>query len=288
VFVRDGGTLTITNGSFAGSNGVTGGTGSPGTLALGGAAAGSSLFLMTGATTTFNATTSMTIAGTIADDSANSLPGGTYTAGSAAGAAILKTGAGTLTLSGANTYSGGTTVADGTIALSHVDGSKNVDAVGSGTITLAGGGILATINNSATINNYAVNSGTTGTISAAAGVTFFINGALGQTFVNDGSLVRFGDQYRHRRIRADRGVGHRQYRGRRRDAARRQWRIEHIDDPERGNTGRRWGDARHVDVRHARWERKSRRHCQPAERQRSRKSRRHGALEHQRAGGAVR
>lgn len=57
--------------------------------------------------------------------------------GLAGAASLLKTGAGTLTLSTANTFTGGTTVAGGTIALANDLATS--DALGSGTITLSGG-----------------------------------------------------------------------------------------------------------------------------------------------------
>ena len=49
--------------------------------------------------------------------------------------ALLKQGTGTWNLSGSNTYSGGTTLADGTLRLG------NASALGSGTLTLAGGAL---------------------------------------------------------------------------------------------------------------------------------------------------
>ena len=111
IFVRDGATLNIADGSFSGS-GVTAGTG-----VNNGAAAGTDLFLQSGSTTVFNPTGTFTIASSIADDSAASLPsGGSYTAGSGAGAAI-EIASGTVTLTGENTYTGGTTISGGTLAI---------------------------------------------------------------------------------------------------------------------------------------------------------------------------
>jgi autotransporter-associated beta strand protein len=129
VFVRQGATLKIADGSFSGSS-VTAGTG-----ANNGAAAGSSLFLMSGTTTTFNPTGTLTVGDTIADDSAASLPGGTYTAGSGAGAAIAITG-GTVVLTGANSFSGGTTLTAGTLTVG------NSSALGSGALAMAQGTTL--------------------------------------------------------------------------------------------------------------------------------------------------
>jgi autotransporter-associated beta strand protein len=99
------------------------------------------MFLMTGAATTFDIGTAETISDNIQDDSAASLPGGTYTAGSGTGAAITKQGAGTLILSGTNTYTGGTTVNAGTL---QVDGSIG-DATVNGGSTLSGTGTVANV-----------------------------------------------------------------------------------------------------------------------------------------------
>ena len=131
IFVRDGATLNIADGSFSGS-GVTAGTG-----VNNGAAAGTDLFLQSGSTTVFNPTGTFTIASSIADDSAASLPsGGSYTAGSGAGAAI-EIASGTVTLTGENTYTGGTTISGGTLAIGSggTSGSILGDVTDNGTLT---------------------------------------------------------------------------------------------------------------------------------------------------------
>ncbi|MFQ3456302.1 autotransporter-associated beta strand repeat-containing protein [Bradyrhizobium sp. UFLA01-814] len=132
-----------------------------------GAAAGSDLFLSSGTTTTFNPTGTLTLAGTIADDSAASLPTGQgYTAGTGAGAAVAISG-GTVIMTGANTYSGGTAINSGTLQLGNggttgsiigdvanngklvfdrsntmafsgtISGNGKVSQIGSGTLSLA-------------------------------------------------------------------------------------------------------------------------------------------------------
>jgi len=137
VFVRAGGTLnvistTATTETGGSASGGAGGAGGSGTVAAGsGAGAGSGMFLMTGANTTFDVTGTMTIADAIADDSAVSLPGGSYTPGDGNGASITKAGTGTLVLTGANTFSGGTTINDGTV---QVDGSVQAVTINGGTL----------------------------------------------------------------------------------------------------------------------------------------------------------
>ena len=186
VFVRQGATLKIGDGSFDGSNGVTAGTG-----ANNGAAAGTGLFLMSGTTTTFNPIGTLTIAGTIADDSAASLPSGNgYTAGSGAGAAIDKTGTGTLALSGANTYSGGTALNGGTLKIS------NGSALGTGNVALNGGttGVIVDLDGNMSVANNFVVSGDP-TYNVLTNDTTTISGqigGLGDVVVNNGGAGYLG------------------------------------------------------------------------------------------------
>ncbi len=135
VFVAAGATLTIGSGnsSFSGS-GVTAGSGQSG--GTNGAATGSDLFLTSGTTTTFSpgSGNTLTLNGTVADDSAASLPAGqSYTAGTGAGAAVAIT-SGTVVFNGANTYSGSTTIGGGTL---QVNGSiiPSTTTVTSGTLS---------------------------------------------------------------------------------------------------------------------------------------------------------
>ena len=71
---------------------------------------------------------STTVSGVISD---GGLGGGT-------GGALLKTGTGTLTLSGANTYTGGTEINGGVLSLTHVTAGV-IDAAGTGLIGMSGG-----------------------------------------------------------------------------------------------------------------------------------------------------
>ena len=186
MFVRQGATLKIGDGSFDGSNGVTAGTG-----ANNGAAAGTGLFLMSGTTTTFDPIGTLTIAGTIADDSAASLPSGNgYTAGSGAGAAIDKTGTGTLALSGANTYSGGTALNGGTLKIS------NGSALGTGNVALNGGttGVIVDLDGNMSVANNFVVSGDP-TYNVLTNDTTTISGqigGLGDVVVNNGGAGYLG------------------------------------------------------------------------------------------------
>ena len=147
VFVRDGGTLTIIDSDFTDGT-VTGGAGGasdytdsnnfggPAADVFGGTgqAAGTAMFLQGSGTITYEADTSETISDTIVDEegwvvtTAYSPPTG-YVPGSYT---VDKTGAGTLTLSGANAYSGGTTIEDGTLDLTVFD------AAGIGAINFGG------------------------------------------------------------------------------------------------------------------------------------------------------
>jgi uncharacterized protein with beta-barrel porin domain len=141
VFVRDGATLNIGAGSFSGSQ-VNAGSGSGG--GTNGAAVGTDLFLQTGVTTTLNPSgATLTFNGTIADDSAKSLPSGqSYTAGTAAGAAIdvATANGGSVVLNNANTYSGGTTVSGGTTTAPSTLSISNSNALGSGRLSLGSTG----------------------------------------------------------------------------------------------------------------------------------------------------
>ena len=93
-------------------------------------------FLGTGTLTTGADGTSTSFSGLIED--------GTALFGGSAALALVKTGAGTFTLSGANTYSGGTTIASGTVDLGVADavtgGKVTSGAAGTGAITYAGTG----------------------------------------------------------------------------------------------------------------------------------------------------
>ena len=102
---------------------------------------------------------STTVSGVIAD-------GGAY---GGTGGALVKTGAGTMILSGINTYTGATTVDGGTLAV-------NGSITASSGVTVNDGGTLAGIG---TVGNTTINSG--GTLAAGdgtAGSSMNVNGSL--------------------------------------------------------------------------------------------------------------
>lgn len=155
IFVAPGGSLTLANlGSLSGfvtpGQAGAGQNGAPsGTSGLG---FGTALFLSSGTTTTFHLDTSITFPFNIASD--GGAGGGSISAGG-----IVKTGAGTLTLSGTNNtnsspnfgYTGTTTITQGTLSIAN---SSNLGIItgGSGNLVL-NGGILEITSCPVTIDN---------------------------------------------------------------------------------------------------------------------------------------
>ena len=92
--------------------------------------------------------------------------------------ALVKTGTGTLTLSGANTYSGGLTLSNGTLVVA------NNNAFGSGTVTLAGG-TNQNQGNVTVANTFFAVANTTTTLDPANG-NYTING----NFTGSGTITR--------------------------------------------------------------------------------------------------
>jgi uncharacterized protein with beta-barrel porin domain len=132
VFVVSGGSLTILG------DGTTSCTGGAGTCVIGGSSGGGTAgngsvfgsgFFVEGSSLAFGAG-NYTVADVIAD--LNGSAGNTTTSngvgGTGGSSSITKTGAGTLTLSGANTYTGGTTISGGTLQLGN--GGANGSIVG--------------------------------------------------------------------------------------------------------------------------------------------------------------
>ena len=96
--------------------------------------------------------TSSTISGTIKDGGASGGTGGT----------LVKTGAGTLTLTGANTYTGGTTLSGGTLAVG------NSNALSTGGVILNGGTLATGGSGPQTVTNAVTLAGSSGLSSGTA------------------------------------------------------------------------------------------------------------------------
>ena len=113
-------------------------------------------------------TSSTSFSGSIQDGPTNTL-------------ALVKTGAGTLTLSGTNTYSGGTVISAGALQVT------NASSVGSGTVTLDGGTFQADgAGDLAFTNNFKVN--TTGGAIDNNGVVLTLSGIISNGNGNTGVL----------------------------------------------------------------------------------------------------
>jgi autotransporter-associated beta strand protein len=113
-----------------------------------GAAVGSDLFAVSGASLTFapGSSDTITLTGTIADDSPASISStSTWNPGTGSGAALTMQGPGKLVLNGVNTYAGLTTVSGGTLFINgQILGGISVSsgATLSGTGTIYGGGTI--------------------------------------------------------------------------------------------------------------------------------------------------
>jgi len=140
------------------------------TLRLGTDAAYTSNIEIENTATIDTGTHNVTFSGNVTDDGAN---------------ALVKTGTGTLTLSGVNTYSGTTTVNAGTLSIAS-DGN-----LGGGALTLNGGTLAVT--DVTTINNAITLGASNGTLNTTADTTFsgIISGAgnLTKTGANTATLT---------------------------------------------------------------------------------------------------
>ena len=164
VFVQQGGTLNVAGAFSVNGSSVTGGTGvGQGTA---GSAFGSGMFLQGNGTVNFTpgSGVTQTISNVIADQTGS---GGT--GGNAGSYSLAKSGAGTLVLSAANTFTGGTTVTGGLVNFAAANN------LGSGSVTLNGGGLQWA-------------TGTTTDISGQLAAL----GAGGGTFDTNGNNVSFG------------------------------------------------------------------------------------------------
>jgi len=150
VFVRSGASLTV-KASTSGV-GFSGGSVTAGTGINSGAAKGSGLFVMSGATTLFDIAGSYAISDTLADDSSSTLPASqSFVAGAGIGTALTKQGSGVLTLSGINTYAGATTVNDGVLRLVSPGSIQTSTTTVGGAGTVTGDGTTGPLDSSGTL-----------------------------------------------------------------------------------------------------------------------------------------
>lgn len=182
VFVRAG-TLNFTGTETTMTNTVSanGGTG---------ASVGSDLFAVTGATLNFTPGmgNTITLTGTVADDSPSSIPASTWNVGTGSGAILGVQGPGTLVLSGTNTYAGGTQVT--TSGEVSVGANANLGAatgplgLNNGTLTTTG---AFTSSRPVTLTN-------TGTVNTGAALDFsgVVDGTGGLTKTGASSLTLSG------------------------------------------------------------------------------------------------
>ena len=126
--MRSGGTLQVTGPAiFAGNNALKGGSMNGG---IGGYAAGTDLFMMTGSTVTLDPGAGNTISfeGSIADDSAATLSIFSHASGSGASLTI---NSGLVIFNSMNTYSGTTLISGGVLqAASNVNANSNIHLAG--------------------------------------------------------------------------------------------------------------------------------------------------------------
>jgi autotransporter-associated beta strand protein len=136
-------------------------------IMLGGAIAGTNTIIFNVADVTGNANTDLTVSARLMNSAGS-------TSAPANVGALMKTGAGTMLVSGANTYSGGTTIIAGTLKVA------NNSSLGTGAVVL-NGGTLSSDNNSGanyepTITNSIVV--TSGNVAADSGTLLHINGNI--------------------------------------------------------------------------------------------------------------
>ncbi len=104
---------------------------------------------------------------------------------------ILKTGSGTLTLTGLNTYTGGTVITGGTVQISGASADNGgYTNLGTGAVTINNGGTLLSVGNWTTGNEW--NGGNVGTITVNAGGTWTMNNGTAGGTVRNGLVLNGG------------------------------------------------------------------------------------------------
>ncbi len=143
-----------------------------------------------GGTVTKSSASIPTVTLTVGTDNTSTTFSGVIGGGGNANAiALVKTGTGTQTLAGANPYFGGTTINAGTLAVAHTNGANQIDALGTGAVTLNGGTLLNSTGATPTLTNNVFLGTNGGTINTSA-TGLIVNG----TITGAGALTITGGQ----------------------------------------------------------------------------------------------
>jgi len=207
IFVRNGGSLTITGNALFDNNQVLGGSGQAGvagsvTAGSYGTGAGTDLFMMTGSNVILNPGKGNVIQfnGTIADDSASSGISSSIPAGQGAG---LTVASGLVIFNGSNTYSGQTKISGGVLQADDTVGinyQSNINFAG----TPGNGGVLQTNGGTTLFSRYTGTAptgvqwtGSGGFAATGSDLTVTLNGGAKLTwgvggFVANGNALIFG------------------------------------------------------------------------------------------------
>ena len=160
ITVTGGGNLVISGGTLGGRLDL-----GASNLSMNGASLSVGSLAGTGGTLSGNGTSAITL--TVGSDKTSTNYGGNIVNGSTGALALVKTGFGTLNLTGTNTYSGGTTISDGTLGV-------NADsALGSGPVTITALGVLNYTANTSTNRSFTLGGGT---LAVNGGATLTLNG----------------------------------------------------------------------------------------------------------------
>jgi fibronectin-binding autotransporter adhesin len=165
--------------------------------------AGQSLTMAAGKALIFGNQSRLQGSGTLTGGAASSVVYGSNLSGTFTGAiggslALAKSGASTLTLSGANSYTGGTAVSGGTLATT-ASGSLGASSGSLSINSVDGGATVLNLGNNQTVGSLSgtvSGSGSTATLNIAAGSTLTVNQSAATSFggatVNSGTLDKAG------------------------------------------------------------------------------------------------